>query len=164
MYRAGALLPLLEYGRMERYHLIDTTMNVQKYKDELMLVGRVLASIIFIVAGFSKIGTFAATSGYVGSVLPFPELITALVIVIELVGGLMVLVGFKMQLAAWSIAIFTLLAAFLFHFDLADQMQSGQFMKNLSIAGGFIYLALVGPGKYALGGMMKKKDSVTPAM
>lgn len=136
---------------------------MQKYKDELMLIGRVLASILFIVAGFSKIGTFAGTSAYVGTVLPFPEVITALVIVIELVGGLMVLVGFRMQLAAASIAIFSILAAFLFHFDLADQMQSGQFMKNLSIAGGFIYLALVGPGKYSLGRMMGKK-TITPAM
>lgn len=131
---------------------------LKKYSDEVMLVGRVLLSIIFIVAGFSKIGTFAATAGYVGTVLPLPEVVTALVIVIELIGGLMLLVGFKAELAALAIGIFSLLAAFLFHFDLADQMQSGQFMKNLAIAGGMFYVVVAGAGKYALDAKMMKKE------
>lgn len=131
-------------------------MHTQK-SDTLMLVGRVLLSLIFIIAGWSKIAGFTATSAWVGTVLPFPEVITALVIAIELVGGIMLLVGFKTKLAALSIGVFTLLAAFLFHFDFADQMQSGQFMKNLAIAGGMFYVVIAGAGAYSVDAKMKKK-------
>lgn len=143
---------------MKRYLLNTYHMIIQKHSDAILLVGRVLLSILFIVAGFSKIGTFAATAGYVGSVLPAPELITALVIAIEFIGGIMILVGWKTKYAALAIAVFTLLAAFLFHFDLADQMQSGQFMKNLSIAGGMFYVAVFGAGKFSLDAKMIKKE------
>lgn len=132
-----------------------TSMNHDKKADILMLVGRILLSIIFIVAGVSKIGGFAAAAAYTGTVLPFPELLTALVIVLEIVGGVMLLVGYKIKIAAWTLASFTLLTAFLYHFNLADQVQSGFFMKNLAMAGGLLYVAALGAGAYGLGGGKK---------
>ena len=136
---------------------------MQKHSDAVLLVSRVLLSFIFIIAGWSKISGFAATSAWVGTVLPFPELITALVIVIELVGGIMLLVGYKAKYAALAIGLFSLLAAFLFHFDLADQMQSGQFMKNLAIAGGMFYVVVFGTGKFSLDAKMIKKSTAPTA-
>ncbi len=139
-------------------------MMIQKHSDAVLLVSRVLLSFIFIIAGWSKISGFTATSAWVGTVLPFPELITALVIVIELVGGLMLLVGFKAKYAALAIGLFSLLAAFLFHFDLADQAQSGQFMKNLAIAGGMFYVVVFGTGKFSLDAKMGKKSMAPQSM
>ncbi len=131
---------------------------IKKYSDEVMLVSRVLMSLIFISAGWAKIGGFVAIVAWVGTVLPFPEVVTALVIVIELIGGIMLLVGFKTKYAALAIGIFTLLAAFLFHMNLADQLQSTMFMKNLAIAGGMFYVVVSGAGRYSVDAKMMKKE------
>jgi len=128
----------------------------------LKLIGRVLLSIIFIVAGWGKIAGFEGTALYVATALPFPEVITALVIIIELGGGLMLLLGWKTKFAAWTLAIFTLAAAGIFHSNLADPMQSGQFMKNLAIAGGMLYVAAVGAGRYSLDTRLGKKKAAAP--
>lgn len=125
-----------------------------------MLVGRALLSVIFIVAGISKIGAFTATAAYVATVLPFSELVTALTIILEIGGGLLLLLGYRTQSVAVALGVFTLLAAFLFHFDLADQVQSGQFMKNLAMAGGFLYVAVFGAGAYSIDG---RKKSTAPS-
>ena len=65
------------------------------------LVGRILIALIFVLSGFSKIGAFAATSGYIASKgLPVPDLVTILTIVVELGGGLLIMVGYRARLAA----------------------------------------------------------------
>lgn len=116
-----------------------------------LLVGRVLLSLIFIMAGWAKIGGFEGTVGYVQSVgLPFAELIVGLTILIELVGGLMILFGLKTKFAALILALFTLLAAFLFHGDFGDDMQMMLFMRNLAIAGGFFVLMASGAGRFSV--------------
>lgn len=138
-------------------------MTDSKKSCTLKLIGRVLLSIIFIVAGISKIFGFAGAAAYTGTVLPFPELLTVLVIILEIGGGAMILFGYKIKVAAWTLAIFTLLAGFLYHFNLADQVQSGFFMKNLAIAGGLLYVAATGAGSYSLDGG-KKSMTDSPAV
>jgi len=112
--------------------------------------GRVLLSAIFISAGISKLGAgYEGTQAYMnamgvsGSLLP-------VVIITEIVAGIALLVGFRIRVAAFLLAGFTLLAAALFHFDFADQMQSILFMKNLAITGGLLALVAHGSGPYAL--------------
>lgn len=112
-------------------------------------IGRVLLSLMFIMAGFNKISGYDATQGYMeamgvsGSLLP-------LVILLEIGAGLAVLVGWKTRTAAFLLAGFTFLAAVLFHSDFSDQMQMILFMKNLTIIGGFLLLIAHGPGDYSL--------------
>ena len=128
-----------------------------KKADAVKLLGRILLSIIFIVAGYGKIGAFAATVAWVASAgLPFPELITVLAIILEVGGGLMLLVGWKTRYAALSLAVFSVLAALIFHANFADPAQSGQFMKNLAIAGGLLYVKMCGAGAYSLDEKVKK--------
>ncbi len=120
----------------------------------LIALGRVLMSIMFIVEGFEKIPGYAGTQGYMEA-HNVPGLLLPLVIAIELGGGLCVLLGLFTRWAAILLAGFCLLAALLFHADFADRMQMIHFMKDITIAGGFLLLASAGPGALALDNLRK---------
>ncbi len=124
-------------------------MNPTTLQNGLSFAGRILMSLIFIVAGFNKIGGYEGTQGYMESV-GVPGMLLPLVILLELGGGLLLLVGFKTRIIAFLLAGFSLLAAAIFHNNLADTMQSIQFMKNLALAGGFLYITAWGPGAWSL--------------
>ena len=113
------------------------------------LAGRALLSVIFVSAGFGKIGAYAGTQAYMEAA-GVPGGLLPLVILLELGGGLAVLFGLGARLAAVLLAGFSVLAAVQFHADFADPMQSILFMKNLAMAGGLLLLAANGPGAYAL--------------
>ena len=125
-------------------------------KNVIELAARVLLGHIFLLAGISKLGEgYAGTAGYMESV-GLPGGLLPVVIVLELVGGLMVIVGFKAQWAAYALAGFTLLAGIIFHSNFADQMQMILFMKNVSIAGGLLLLSVHGAGVFSLDKKMKQ--------
>ncbi|TIN66860.1 MAG: DoxX family protein, partial [Mesorhizobium sp.] len=108
-----------------------------------ILLGRVLLAVIFLLSGFGKLTAITGTAGYFGALgLPFVGLI-------ELLGGLAILVGFKTRIVAWVLAIFTVATGLVAHTGWADQMQMIQFLKNLAIAGGFLLLASSGAGAYS---------------
>ena len=120
------------------------------------LVGRILLAIMFITSGFGKLTGFDGTVGYIASKhLPLPQVAAIIAILAELGGGLLLLVGFKARWAALGLAIFTLAAGFLFHdFWNADaaskMMQSINFWKNVTIAGGMLMVFAFGPGRYSI--------------
>ena len=113
------------------------------------LAGRVLIALIFITAGYAKIGGYEGTQGYMAA-MGVPGSLLPLVILTELAGGVLIVLGLFTRLTAVALAGFTLLSGFLFHFNLADQTQYIMFMKNLAIAGGFLFLAANGAGKLSL--------------
>ncbi|MCH8529794.1 MAG: DoxX family protein [Saccharospirillum sp.] len=117
----------------------------------IMLVGRVLMAIIFIVAGLGKIGGLEGTQGYM-EMMGVPGVLIYPTIALEVLGGLAILVGFQTRIAAFLLAGFTLLSGLLFHFDLSNQAEMTSLMKNLAIAGGFLFLVAHGPGKLSLDG------------
>lgn len=116
------------------------------------LLGRILIALLFIPAGVGKIGGFAGTTGYIASKgLPMPAVLAAGTIVVEVLVALALLVGFKTRWAALILAVFTVLAALLFHNFWAmpaeqQMMQSINFYKNLAIAGGLLFVAAFGAG------------------
>lgn len=118
----------------------------------LTLIARILLAGIFITAGLSKIGGFEGTVGYIASKgLPFSGLIAALTIAVEVLGGIAIVIGYKARIAGFVLAVFTILAAVIFHnfWDApADQayIQNIMFMKNMSIAGGLLLLTIFGAG------------------
>lgn len=126
--------------------------------DAMALVGRLLLAWMFVPAGFSKIGGYAGTVGYATSAgLPLPEVGVAIAIVIELIGGLMLLVGFKTRWAALALAVFTAVASFFFHNywampEAQQMMQKLMFTKNLAIVGGLLAFAAFGPGAFSIDG------------
>tara|TARA_R110002020_G_scaffold96186_19_gene230600 strand:+ start:2619 stop:3002 length:384 start_codon:yes stop_codon:yes gene_type:complete len=116
-----------------------------------LLVGRVLMSIIFIMSGFSKLGSVEGTAGYIASMgVPAPGLTVWLVIALELLGGIAILLGFFTRYTAWALAAFCVASGYLGHYQPEDQMQMISFMKNLALAGGFLALAAAGPGAYSV--------------
>jgi len=124
-------------------------MNKEMINNSSILVGRVLIAVMFIMAGYSKIGGYEGTQGYMESV-GVPGLLLPVVIALELLGGIAVLVGYQTKIAAFLLGGFTFLAAVIFHSNFGDQMQMILFMKNLAISGAFLLLFVHGPGQWAL--------------
>ncbi|MDK1166052.1 DoxX family protein, partial [Cronobacter sakazakii] len=114
---------------------------MKKFEDAGVLVARILMPILFIVSGFGKITGYAGTQQYMEA-MGVPGFILPLVILLEFGGGLAILFGFLTRTTALITAVFTLLTAFLFHSNFAEGVNSIMFMKNFSIAGGYLLLAL----------------------
>ena len=131
---------------------------VTALQNPLSLLGRVLLALLFIPAGFSKIGGFAGTVGYIASKnVPFPELAAAAAIGIELGLGLLLLIGWQTRWAALGIALFTVVITFIFHNFWAvpaeQVMQQQQaFFKNIAVVGGLLTVAAWGAGAWSVDG------------
>lgn len=113
--------------------------------------GRLLMGQIFLLAGISKITQYAGTQGYMEA-FGLPGALLPLVILLEIGGGLALIVGWQTRWTAWALAGFSLVAAAIFHNNFADQMQMIMFMKNLAIAGGLLFVAAHGAGAFSIDG------------
>jgi len=120
------------------------------------LIGRILIAQLFIYFGYTKIVGFAGTAGYIASKgLPLPQLLTILTIVIELGGGLMILLGWRARTAAAVLFLWMIPVTFLFHnfwnmegpAVMANQIN---FQKNLAMMGAMFLIYAFGPGRYSL--------------
>ncbi|UFN59271.1 DoxX family protein [Microbulbifer celer] len=116
--------------------------------DFTKLIGRILISVMFIVSGYNKIGGYAGTQEYMAA-MGVPGFLLPLVILLELGGGLAILFGFFTRWVALAFALFCLASAWLFHNVPDDQTQQIMFMKNITIAGGFLILACAGAGRFS---------------
>jgi putative oxidoreductase len=122
----------------------------------ILLASRVMLAAVFVVFGIRKLMAVAGTAGYFGKLgLPMPEVLIWVVILIELGGGLLLIIGWKSRLVAWIMAAFTIGATFVAHryweADGAQYVpQLTNFMKNLAIAGGLLMVAACGPGRLSV--------------
>lgn len=121
------------------------------------LIGRVLLAAIFLISGFGKIGAgFAGTAGAIASVgFPAPQFFAAATIALELIAGLMLVVGWRARWAALALAAFTLLLACLFHDFWAapaaqKMMEQIDFVNHMGIVGGLLYIAAFGAGRLSV--------------
>ena len=125
-------------------------------QNSLSFLGRALLAILFIPAGFAKIGGFAGTVGYIASKgVPLPEVAAASAIAIELGLGILLLIGCQARWAALGLAIFTAVVTFIFHnfwtFEGAQLVQQQQaFFKNFAAVGGLLLVMAFGPGGWSL--------------
>ena len=113
------------------------------------LIGRAFLIALFVISGVGKIFAYDGTAGYMSSA-GVPGILLPLVIATEVLGALAVILGWQTRVAALLLAGFSLLSAMLFHHNFSDQMQMINFLKNVSIAGGFLLLAVHGPGAWSL--------------
>ena len=115
----------------------------------LDLVGRIFISALFLISAFNKIfnldGSIGWMEGYgVPGFLIYPA------IAVEIILPVLVIVGYRARLAAGVLAVFCLMTAFLFHFDFADQSQLVSFLKNIGLAGGFLFIVANGTKDWAV--------------
>lgn len=118
------------------------------------LYARIIVGFLFITAGIGKLGDgFGLGGGYAGTVgyltsagLPAPELLTLASVVLEIGGGFGVLLGYYFAESAAALVFVCLFTAFFLHSDFSNGTQKTNFFKNLTIAGGLMYMIAFGPG------------------
>jgi putative oxidoreductase len=124
----------------------------------LPALGRLLIAIIFVVSGLNKIAGPAGTQAYIAAAgLPMPMIAYLIAIVVEVGGGVLLVLGFQTRIVALALAIFSIAAALGFHHNLADQGQFVNFFKNVSIAGGLLQVVAFGAGAFSIDGMRGSK-------
>jgi len=115
------------------------------------LIGRLLLAAIFLLSGVNKVFAPGPTQAYIASAgLPVPLLAYIVALVVEIGGGILLLIGYQARWAALALALFTVVAAFGFHSNFADQNQMIHFLKNLALAGGLLQVFAFGPGALSL--------------
>ena len=125
-------------------------------KDVAALVGRVLLALMFVWAGYGKITGYAGTAGWMSSSgMPMVGLLLPLAILIELGGGIALIVGFKARWVALALAGFTLVASLIFHNFWAmtgDAVMTNTlfFYKNVAVIGGMLMVFAFGPGRFSV--------------
>jgi putative oxidoreductase len=115
----------------------------------LDLVGRIFISALFLISAYNKVfnleGSMAWMEGFgIPGFLIFPA------IAVEIILPVLVIVGYQAKIAAGILAIFCLMTAFLFHFDFSDQSQLVSFLKNIGLAGGFLFIVANGTKDFAV--------------
>ena len=115
----------------------------------LDLIGRVFISGVFLLSGFSKIGNYDGTMGWMES-FGLPGFLLIPAIILEILAPILIIIGYQTRIAAGALSLFCLVTAIIFHTDFSDQMQFIAFMKNLALAGGFLFLVVNGARGYCL--------------
>ncbi len=115
----------------------------------LDLFGRIFISALFLISAFNKIfnldGSMSWMEGFgVPGFLIFPA------VAIEIILPVLVIVGYQARVAAGILAIFCLVTAFIFHFDFSNQSQLISFLKNIGIAGGFLFIVANGTKDFSV--------------
>jgi len=113
------------------------------------LTARVFISLIFITAGLGKIMGFDGALQYMQSAgIPFAAFGLVIAIILEIGGGLSLILGLKTKWGASILIFYTIILTLIFHLDFPDQMVA--FFKNLAIIGGLILISIHGPGPFSL--------------
>jgi len=127
--------------------------------DALLAVGRIALVVIFLFSGAGKFMDLSGTAAMIASKgLPAPMALAIAAAAAEVIGGILIVLGWQTRPVALALLFYTLLAAYFFH-DFWHLPQGAErmdaiihAMKNLSMAGGFLMLAAVGAGRYSIDG------------
>jgi putative oxidoreductase len=120
------------------------------------LAGRILLAAIFVISGYNKIAGFDGLVGAIGSKgLPVPQILAVLTIALELGGGLLLVIGYRVRLVAILFFLWLIPTTLIFHkfwgIDAAQvQNQMNHFLKNVSIMGAMLLVAAFGAGAWSL--------------
>ena len=107
----------------------------------LDLVGRVFISLVFLLSGINKIGNYEGSIGWMES-FGMPGIFLIPAIILEIVAPILIIIGYKVKIAAALLSVFCIATALIFHTDFSNQMQFVSFMKNIALAGGFLFLMI----------------------
>ena len=125
------------------FHLID-------------LIGRILISALFFISAYNKIFSIDGTMGWMEG-FGIPGLLLYPTIALEFILPLFIIIGYQARLSAGLLAIFCLATAFIFHNDFTNQTEMISFLKNIGLAGGFLFILANGTRDFSID---KKKKYV----
>jgi putative oxidoreductase len=130
----------------------------------LAFIGRILIGLPFAMSGLGKLAAYGPTTAKIAAVgLPFPPLAFAVAVVVELAGGLMLVLGYRVRPVAFALALFSLATAVSFHSDFADQNQMIHFLKNVMMAGGLLQIVAFGAGAISIEHWRRKSGAPSAA-
>jgi putative oxidoreductase len=124
----------------------------------LPLIGRILISVIFLLSGYGKLTSFGASAAFLASKhFPLPSAMLVGAIIVELIGGLCLVFGFKARIAAFIMFLYLIPTTLIFHNFWALQGAARgdnqiHFLKNIAIMGGLLMVSAYGPGKLSVDG------------
>ena len=121
----------------------------------LDLVGRVFISLVFLLSGINKIGNYEGSVGWIES-FGMPGIFLIPAIILEIVAPILIIIGYKVKIAAALLSVFCIATALIFHTDFSNQMQFVSFMKNIALAGGFLFLVINDTKDFSLEGKLSK--------
>ena len=115
----------------------------------LDLLGRILISTLFLLNGVFKISNYDGTVGWIES-FGMPGILIIPAIILEVIGPILIIIGYKVRIAAGFLSLFCILTAIIFHNDFSDQMQFTSFLKNIALAGGFLFIVVNGTKDFSI--------------
>ena len=113
------------------------------------LIARISISILFLLNGIFKINNYEGTVGWMES-FGLPGILIIPAIILEIIGPILIIIGFQTRIAAGALSLFCIATAIIFHNEFSDQMQLNAFLKNIALAGGFLFLVINGAKGYCL--------------
>tara|TARA_B100001027_G_scaffold839_1_gene540 strand:- start:997 stop:1371 length:375 start_codon:yes stop_codon:yes gene_type:complete len=118
------------------------------------LIGRIFISLLFLINGYFKIQNYDGTLDWMES-FGIPGIFLTPAIILEIAAPILIIIGYKTKFAAALLSLFCLTTALIFHTDFSNQMQITSFLKNIALAGGFLFIVVNGSKKFSFD---KKKD------
>ena len=112
-------------------------------------IARLLISALFLISAYNKIFSMDGTMSWMEG-FGIPGLLLYPTIALEIILPLFIIIGYQARIAAGLLAIFCIATAFIFHYDFVDQMQTIAFLKNLGLAGGFLFIVANGTKDWAV--------------
>ena len=114
----------------------------------LDLLGRIFISLLFLINGYFKIQNYDGTLDWMES-FGIPGFFLLPAIILEIAAPILIIIGYKTKIAAALLSLFCLTTALIFHTDFSNQMQITSFLKNIGLAGGFLFIIVNGAKKYS---------------
>ena len=118
------------------------------------LIGRIFISLLFLINGYFKTQNYDGTLDWMEN-FGIPGFFLIPAIILEIAAPILIIIGYKTKIAATLLSLFCLTTALIFHTDFSNQMQITSFLKNIALAGGFLFIVVNGSKKFSLD---KKKD------
>ena len=115
----------------------------------LDLLGRILISALFFLNGIFKINNYEGTIGWMES-FDMPGVLLIPAIILEVLGPILIIIGYQTKIVAGLLSLFCIATAIIFHNDFDNQMQLTSFLKNIALAGGFLFLVVNGARELSL--------------
>ena len=115
----------------------------------LDLIGRIFISALFLLSAYNKILNYSGTIDWMEG-FGIPGFLLGPTIILEIILPLFIIIGYQTRLSSILLAIFSIATAVIFHSDFTDQMQTIAFLKNIGLAGGFLFIAVNGPKDWAV--------------